>query len=177
MPRIQLAGKDARGRTVRVHDRVMDKKGQIYEVSRTDKSLLKKGTIRASPLRKEPAFFILLNLNQVFKVKRTSKNGSRRLYTRLWNTYAKPLRRKALRERKKVEAMPMKICPVCRDEPDAIHFKIGTPVWKGRKLRVCTKRCAIVVRKEVRSAVGHGVARETARRKAAYKYMKIGGQL
>lgn len=176
MPRIQLAGKDARNKTVRVHDRVMDKKGEIYKVLRTDKSLLKKGIIRAGPLH-QIASFILLKLDRVFKVKKTTENGSRRLYTRLWNTYAKPLRRKARRKKRKVEEMPMKLCPVCRDEPNAIRFKLGIPVWNGKKLHVCTKRCAAVIRKEIRIAVQNGVDKETARRRAAYKYMKKGGQL
>lgn len=155
----------------------MDKKGVIYDVaSWTDKGLRKGGVIRASPLSRVPQS-MLLKLEQVFKVKRTTKTGSKGRWKTLWDKYVKPARRRARARRRRVEAMPMRICPVCADEPEAVHFKLGTPVWKGKKLRVCTKRCARKVRAEVRIAIEYGVTKEDAQRKAAYKFMKKGGQL
>ena len=73
--------------------------------------------------------------------------------------------------------MPLRKCPVCMDGSEPVRFKIGIPVWKGKKLRVCSSRCRRHVRKEVKIAIEYGVDKNTARRKAAYKYMKRGGQI
>lgn len=176
MPRKKLIGQDARGKKVRLRDRVIDKKGNIYEVTWTSKGLSKAGLIRAKLLDIIPDY-VLLKSGRVFRVSITTKKGSRRRWTRLYDKYIKPAKRKARRLRKKVEAMPLRPCPVCIKDSEHINFKLGTSVWKGKKLRVCTKRCARIIRREVKIVVQYGVDRDVARRKAAYKYMKIGGQI
>ena len=155
----------------------MDKKGVVYDVAAwTDKGLRKGGIIRASPLNQIPPF-VLLKLSGVFKIRLTAKIGSTRRWKNSLDKYSNPAKRKARARRRRVEAMSMRTCPVCINDPQVVHFKLGTPVWKGKKLRVCTKRCARKVRAEVRIAVEYGVSKKDAQRRATYKYMKIGGQL
>lgn len=170
--RRQRQGFDARGKILRIGDRVMYRDGVVYDVSATPKNLKKARTIHACPLDREPPF-VLLKLEKCLKVKRITANGSRKKWKAAWDKYVKPLRRKAARKRKKVAAMPSVLCPVC----EVVWFKLGIPVWKGKKLRVCARPCRREVLKEVRLAIEYGVEKGKARRKAARKFMKKGGQL
>jgi len=169
-------GQDARGKQVRIHDRVMDKKGVIYHVAWTAKHLRKTGIVNSCPLDGIPPF-VLLKSSRVFRVRRTIETGSRRRWTYLYDKYVRPMKRRTQSLRKKVEAMPLRPCPVCIHDEAPVRFKLGVPVWQGKKLRVCTTRCARRVRKEVKIAVEYGVDQDIAKRRAAYKYMKIGGQI
>ncbi len=170
--RKQRQGFDARGKPVRIHDRILHKDGNIYDVCATPKNLRRVHTIHASPLDRNPPF-VLLKLEHCLKVRRITKHGSKKKYKAAWAKFVKPILRKKRRQRKRVEAMPTRLCPMC----EVVWFKLGVPVWKGKKLRVCCTHCKREVVKEVRLVASYGVDKEKARRKAAYKYMKKGQQL
>ena len=165
-------GVDARGKTLRVNDRVMYKDGKIHEVAASPRNLRRGGAIHATPIDHNPPF-ILLRLDKCLKVRRNTENGSRKRWKAAWVKYVKPLKRKAARKRKRVSAMPKKLCPVC----EVVWFRLGIPVWRGKKLRVCARPCRREVSKEVRLAIEYGVEKKKARRKAARKFMKRGDQL
>lgn len=165
-------GFDARDKPVRIGDRVLHKDGYIYDVAMTPKNLRRMRTIHAYPLDRKPPF-VLLKLERCLKVRKTTKHGSRKKFKAAWEKFVKPILRKKRRMRKRVEAMPLRLCPVC----GVVWFKLGVPVWKGKKLRVCCTHCKREVLREVRLVVAYGMDKEKARRKAAYKFMKKGSQL
>lgn len=165
-------GFDARNKPVRIGDRILYKDGRIYDVASTPKNLRRMRTVHACPLDRNPPF-MLLRLEWSLRVRKTTKNGGRKKFKAAWEKFVKPILRKKRRMRKKVEAMSTRLCPIC----EVVWFKLGVPVWRGKKLRVCCTRCKREVLKEVRLVVTYGVEKEKARRKAAYKYMKKGSQL
>jgi len=165
-------GVDARGKQLRIGDRVLYKDGGIYEVCASPKNLRRGGAIHTAPIDKHTPT-VLLRLDKCIRVRRSTENSSRKKYKAAWVKYVKPVKRRAARKRRRVARMPKKLCPVC----EVVWFRLGVPVWRGKKLRVCARPCRRDVMKEVRLAVEYGVEKKKARRKAAKKFMRIGGQL
>lgn len=159
-------GKDARGWKVAVGDHVIDKRGPVLVIVRTEKSFRILKMARAKPLHTDRLTYV--KLWRVFRVKRTT-TWRYATWRKLYDKYIKPAKRKARRERRRVEASTtMWPCPVCLNGKAPIRFKIGIQVWEGKRLRVCSTPCKRKVLRE---------ARETDRRKVAYKYMKRGAQI
>lgn len=169
-------GKDARGRLVLVDDTVIDKGGEAYIVCWTEKGLRKQRSARAEV--KGVGSHTRVDLTRVFRVKKASatERQNKARWKRMWDKYVRPERRRVARRRRKAEASHhMWKCPVCIKGYDngsgVVRFKIGIPVWRGKKLRVCSIRCKRKVQRRVKAGE-HG-----DRRKVAYNYMKKGGQL
>lgn len=175
MSKRQKVGVDARGRTVRIEDTIIDKRGRVYTIFWTEKALRKRGSVRAQPLQSDTGY-VFVSLPRVFRVKRASSTAlrNRMRWRRFYDKYVRPARRAAARKRRKVEASTkMWPCPVCKNGGQPTRFKIGIRVWDGKRLRVCSAVCKRRVLKEVKK-LRDG---ERVRRRVAWKYMKIGGQV
>ena len=167
-------GTDARGRRVSVGDRVINKKGQVLEITQTEKSFRSKGIVRARPLKNGGSIYV--ELRRIFRVRHSSTTSTRRRWRKLYDTYVRPARRRAIHQRHKVEAQTYKWpCPVCKNGKQPTRFKIGILVWSGKQLRVCSTPCKRKVLREVRKHEGKD--RELIRRRVAWQYMKMGGQV
>jgi len=161
-------GKDARGRKVAVGDHVINKKGQVLEIARTEKSFRILKMARAQVLHNPRLAYVKLGL--IFRVQRTVEKSTRTRWRKLYDKYAKPAKRKASRAKRKAEASTtMWPCPICMNGKEPVRFKIGIQVWDGKRLRVCSTPCKRRVLKEAKKTGNRtGVAR---------KYMIRGGQV
>lgn len=172
-------GSDARGKVVRVDDYLITKRGRTYTACWTEKPLIKRRTIRVLSATEET--YSLARLDRVFRVGKIStrpwRNKAR--WARMYEKYVKPIKRKAARRRRRAASAKMRWCPVCINGHQPTRFKIGVPVWKGKKLRVCSTGCKRRVRKQVRilREKHPQLEPELVRRQLAYQYMRAGGQL
>lgn len=182
MSKRQKLGVDARNRPVRVEDIVIDKRGRVYTILWTERALRKRKTVRAqTALDKDGGSYTFIRLQRVFRWKRPSTWASRNKmrWRRLYDNYVRPARRAAARKRHKVEASrKMWPCPVCKNGKQPTRFKIGIPVWRGKRLRVCSAPCKRKVLRQVKLLEQEevGLDHEEARRRVAWRYMRIGGQ-
>lgn len=177
-----ILGKDAKGKNVRQGDTLLDKRGGAWRVLKTEGTLRKQLVIRVRsvPLSKRPTETALVRLSLVFRVTAPSATpqANIRRWKHLYDKYTRPAKRAAIRQKRRVEALPLKPCPACLEELQPCKFKLGVRVWRGRKLRVCSKACVYLVRRRVRRAQRKNPTLDTGRIRLhiARMLMQKGGQ-
>jgi len=174
-----ITGRDARGRKVRRDDMLIDDRGRAWRVQATELPLRKRGLARVQSVRSAPApgqDFSVVRLYLTLRVPAPSQTAAAnaRRWHRLWAKYVVPAQQRAERQRRRVAVMALRPCPVCRGGWQPCKFKLGLPVWKRKKLRVCSRQCAVQVRKEVRLLQKKQSERdpERVRRSVAWKYLR-----
>lgn len=178
MPKRQKVGVDARNRTVRVEDTVIDKRGRVYTILWTEKALRKQRTVCAQTTLSKSGSYTFIKLQRVFRVGNPSTWPTRNKmrWGRLYDKYVRPIKKQEARKRRRAEeSTKMWPCPVCKNGKQPTRFKIGIAVWRGKRLRVCSTPCKRKVLKEVR-VLAEGYDHEETRRFVAWRYMKAGGQ-
>lgn len=179
-----ITNKDARDKTVIEGDTVIDKRGWAWVIISTEATLRKQQLIRARRIpqagRPSKNYFSVIHPHRTFKVRRpsASKQANTRRWKELYKKYARPLNRATARQRHIAETLPLRPCPVCQNGEQPCKFKIGLPVWKGKRLRVCSTTCAHSVKKEVNHERREqpDTDPERVRRLVAFRFMQKGGQ-
>jgi len=184
-------GLDARGKKVHVGHSLIDDQGRAWQVIPTERTLRKQKMARVQeisverarrsvPQRRAPGSFTIITLYRTFRVPQASQTeqANKRRWHSLYKKYVRPIQKLAARRRRAVARMPFTKCPVCWGGFQPCRFKLGIPVWKSKKLRVCCTGCVYTVRKEVRRAQRRqpDIDRERMRRHIAWKYIRRGEQ-
>jgi hypothetical protein len=179
-----IIGRDARSRSVREGDLVIDERGRAWKVIATEASLRKRRIVRVRsvPLASTPKTYsdhtATARLFLTFKVSKPSRTetANKRRWQRLYTKYTRPILRREIKQRQRILSLPFQRCPVCIDTNQPCRFKLGIQVWKGKKLRVCSRACAAKVKKEVKKLIKMQpeTDAERLRRHVAWTFTKKG---